>query len=122
MNFFSQPPSIPGVTFLSSRDARTWVVHQFAFVPGEEAQGLMGLLRHLQPGDKICVEDQRAADERYLEVRRTGTEFQIQTSHHGTSGTWKAASFDEALAFLAPSAPCLHGSSPQTTGSYTRCR
>ena len=113
-----RPPSIPGVRFVSSRDAGTCVVHQFAFVASQELQAVPELLRHLQPGYEVCMQAW-SADEAYLEVRRLGTQLQVRTSHHGTSGTWAAATLDDARELLSSTAPHVNGSSLQFTGSYT---
>ena len=113
----SRPPSIPGVRIISSRDAHTVAVHEFAFVLGQELQALSELLRQLQPGHEICMQAWTAA-EAYLEVRRVSMQLQARTSHHGAPGKWVVVTFDEALDFLSLTAPHINGSSPQFTGYY----
>ncbi len=76
------------------------------------------LLRQLQSGHEVSMQEW-SADEAYLEVRRLGTQLQVRTSNHGSTGTWAAATLDEARELLSSTAPHLNGSSPQFTGSYT---
>jgi hypothetical protein len=111
-------PSIPGIRMLSERDAGTCVVYEFAVIPGEEQLGVTALLGHMKDGHHVCVSGVGNV-ESYLEVRRPRGGFEIRTSHHGSSGSWRSASAVEAQEFLAPSALLLTGTSPQFTGTYT---
>ena len=111
-------PSIPGIRMLSARDAGTCVVYEFCVIPGEELLGVTALLGHLKNGHDVCVSGVGNV-ESYLEVRRSRAGLEIRTSHHGSSGSWRSASAEEAEEFLAPSALLLTGTSPQFTGTYT---
>jgi hypothetical protein len=95
--------SIPGITFLSERDAGSCVQYSFSFLVGEEAHQLGLALANLPLDAEISVPDPRDGD-CGLDARRTQHGFETKRGCHGRYGTWFAATHQEALAWLLPGA------------------
>jgi hypothetical protein len=89
----------PAITVSSVRDAGTCVIYSFTFVPGLEVDGLEAILNGLSPESEVSLIDPGDGDG-CLEVRRTSTGFEIKRGRHGSYGTWRKATFQEAVSWL----------------------
>ena len=95
-------PKIPGIVFNSERDAGSCLQCGFGFVLGKEQEAITALVSALPIGSEVGLPDPTNGD-CGLEVRRTKTGFEAKRGCHGTHGTWRPVTEQEALAWLMPS-------------------
>ena len=94
---------IPGIIFTSERDASSCIVYSFAFAPGTEIEALDAILNQLAVDSEVSVPDPTNSD-CSLEVRRTSSGLELKRGCHGSYGTWRAATAQEAMSWLLPGA------------------
>jgi len=85
----------------SQRDAGTHFLCEFQLASGLAQDHLMALLEWLPIGGEISVPSP-AQGEKYLDVGRSTSGFQVKHGGHGSHGTWDVASKGEAVAWLLP--------------------
>lgn len=115
-----QPPpviQVPGLIIEFLRDASTCLEYRVVFEKSADATVFAELLRQLGPQHQVCF-DGVVLDE-WLEARNTGTQFEIKTGHHGASGSWKAASFEQAVEHLRPA--LCHRENPYSSDYARYC-
>ena len=95
--------AVPGLVYLSERDAGTFLQYSFSLRCDDLSAALRELLMGLRPGHELSFEDP-GESECYLEVRRTERGFETKRGCHGSYGTWRPSTFDEAHAWLLPGA------------------
>lgn len=96
-------PAISGLNYLSERDAGTCWEYTFTFHDQDPAGALRQLLAVLSPEYQVLVPDPGPGD-CFLEARKTQHAFEIKRGCHGSYGTWREASQEEAFAWLLPGA------------------
>jgi hypothetical protein len=97
-------PHVSSITYTSERDAGSVLIYTFVFPTEDPAIALRRLLEGRGVGHKISFADPQAPGDRSLEARRIDRGFETRHSRHGSSGTWRNASIDEALQWLLPGA------------------
>jgi len=96
-------PQVPGVRYVSERDAGSHWQYKFVFLEDDPATALRELLAALSPGHEVLFPEP-GPDDCYLEVRKTTRGFETKRGCHGAYGTWREASMDGALQWLLPGA------------------
>lgn len=96
MNF-----SALGIQATSSRDTGSSTQYSFGLPVGDESSVLTALLGELTVGCEVSVLDPENAD-CSLEVRRKANGFEVKRGCHGSHGTWRQATAEEAHAWLLP--------------------
>lgn len=103
-------PRVPGVSYVSERDAGSHWEYRFVFLEDDPATALRGLLAALSPGHEVHFPEPGPND-CYLEVRRTARGMETKRGCHGAFGTWHEASMEEAFQWLLPGAGQARGRS-----------
>jgi hypothetical protein len=97
-----------GITVTSTRDAGTLVQYSFSLPKGREEASLSALLSNMVVASELALPDPQDAEcER--EVRRTLLGYETKRGCHGAYGTWRAATPEEAKAWLLPGALAAAG-------------
>jgi len=96
-------PQVPGVSYVSERDAGSHWQYRFVLLDDDPAMALRRLLAELSPGHEVQFPEP-GPDDCYLEVRKTPRGFETKRGCHGAYGTWSAASVEEAFQWLLPGA------------------
>ena len=96
--------AVSGIDVVSSRDAGTGLQYTLRFQQDGGIDQIVSLLRALRTSHEITFEAM-VVEETYHEVRATNAALEIRTSHHGSTGTWRRAGFDEAVEHMRKCLP-----------------
>ncbi len=90
---------IPGATITLERDAGSSIMFRVGFEVGQEEIAVRGLLDILSISKELGIVD---PDHREcsLDVRKTPDGFMIKRGCHGSNGTWRTATGEEAFEWL----------------------
>jgi hypothetical protein len=94
---------VPGVRYVSERDAGTHLDYRFVFLEGHAHAALHQLLIALLPGHALSFTE-AGPDDCYLEARRTAHGFETKRGCHGAYGTWRASTIEETYRWLLSAA------------------